>query len=90
MKLRVRAMGLTLGVALGLAAFVATEWAVFEGRGSTIGLLRGYFAGFSVTLGGAFLGFIWGFVYGFILGALVAWLYNTFCRALYRAEISVK
>ena len=90
MKLRVRALGLTLGVALGFIVFVATIWAHIEGRGRTIANLVGYFPGFTVSFGGAILGLIWGIVYGFILGAIVAWLYNTFCKALYKSEISVK
>jgi hypothetical protein len=90
MKLRVRALGLTIGIALGLWIFVGTIWAIIAGRGQTISLLGGYCLGFTVSFGGAFLGLIWGFVYGFIFGALVAWLYNTFCKAIYKSEISVK
>jgi hypothetical protein len=90
MKLRVRALGLTLGIALGVWIFVGTLWAVIDGRGQTLAYLRAYCLGFTVSFGGAFLGLLWGIVYGFILGALVAWLYNTFCKALYKSEISMK
>jgi hypothetical protein len=85
MRLRRRALGMTFGITLGLWVFVATIWAVLAGAGNTLAILSTYCLGFTVTYGGAFLGLIWGIVYGFILGVLVASLYNTFCKILYKS-----
>ena len=91
MKLRVRALGLTFGVCLGLGIFVATIWAVIQGRGKTLEMLAGYCFGlYAASIDGAFLGLIWGLVYGFIAGAMIAWLYNTFSKVLYKSDITVK
>jgi hypothetical protein len=90
MKLRVRALGLTFGIILGLWAFVAIIWAVIAGGGGTIACLGGFPLSFTVSVGGALLGLLWGIVCGFILGAVIAWLYNTLCKMLYKSETSVK
>jgi hypothetical protein len=90
MNLRKRALGLTLGIIWGLVLFVATLWAVIEGRGRTLDLLSGYYPGFTVSYGGAVIGMIWGFVSGFIGGVLIAWLYNLFSNMLYKSEAPAK
>ena len=86
MKLRSRALGLALGVVVGLAYFVAILISLFLGGGITFGHIQPLF-GFWVSrsIPGAILGCVWGFVFGFISGALVAWLYNFFHRHLYKS-----
>ena len=42
MKLRARAMGLAVGIVWGLTIFVATLWAVAQGRGTTLVLLQAF------------------------------------------------
>jgi hypothetical protein len=86
MKLRARALGLAVGIVWGLTIFVATLWAVAEGRGTTLVLLQAFYFGYSMSFGGAIVGLIWGVVDGFICGALVAWLYNTLHKMLYKSE----
>jgi hypothetical protein len=86
MKLRVRALGLAVGIAWGLGIFVATLWAAAQDRGKTLDLLKAFYLGYSISFGGAIVGLIWGLVDGFICGALIAWLYNMLHKALYKSE----
>jgi len=85
MQLRRRALGMTVGVLLGVGMFVEIVWAIAEKRGSALENLGWYCPGITVSLGGAFIGFAWGLVYGFILGWLFASLYNAFLKGLYRS-----
>jgi hypothetical protein len=85
MKLRVRALGLAVGVVWGLEIFVVTLLAVAQGSGMTLALLEVFYYGYSVSVGGAFVGLLWGLVHGFICGALIAWTYNIFHKILYKS-----
>ncbi len=85
MNLRKRALGLSLGIVWGLMVFLATLWSAFQGRGATLRVLNSYYIGFSVSYPGAFIGLLWGFVNGFLVGLLIAWLYDLFCRILYKS-----
>ena len=87
MKLRARAFGSALGVVIGLGYFVAILYSTFFGHGGTFAQIHSIFGYWvSRTVLGAFIGLIWGFIYGFVVGGLVAWLYNQFCRAFYKAD----
>ena len=48
--------------------------------GPTLGLLRAYYPGYSVTWPGAFVGFAYGALTGAVLGWCVATLYNFLAR----------
>ena len=74
-----RAFGMAIGLALGLLIFVATAVQLLRapGEGVVLWLLSNYFAGYTVSWGGAFIGFAWGFVTGFVVGWFIA-----FCRNL--------
>lgn len=75
-----RAFGLALGVACGLLMLFVTlmsVWRAEPGAGPDLALLRNYFAGFSVSPGGAFIGLLWGVFVGFVAGWFIA-----FCRNL--------
>jgi hypothetical protein len=85
MKLRVRALGLAVGTVWGLGLFVATLIAVVRGAGHTLVLLKAYYYGYDVSIGGAFCGLLWGFLDGFIIGALIAWCYNYLLKVLYKS-----
>ena len=85
MKLRVRALGLAVGITWGLGIFVATLWDLAWGNGRTLSCLKSFYLGYSVSLGGAIVGLIWGFVDGLICGALIAWLYNKLQKAIYKS-----
>lgn len=86
MQLRKRALGLSLGVVWGLFICIATLWATARGHGKTLSLLKGYYVGYGVSYLGALVGLAWGVVHGFVAGVLVAWLYDVFCKLLYKSE----
>lgn len=86
MKLRARALGLAIGTVWGLGVLVATILSASLERGKTLSVLSGYYYGYSVTFGGAFVGLLWGFVNGFIIGLAVAWLYNKFHNLVYKTD----
>jgi hypothetical protein len=89
------ALGLACGTVLGGVVFTATLALVIKGGnqvGSNLILLNQFFWGYSVNLGGAFIGFLWAFGVGFALGwcfavtrNLVIWIWLTVVRS--RAEM---
>jgi len=79
MKLNQRAFALSAGIIWGLSVFIATIWLVIIGSaGTTIALLHKFYWGYSVSIGGAFIGLIWGFIDGLIAGLIFSWIYNLF------------
>ena len=79
MKLNVKALALAGGIAWDLAVFLLTIWyLIFGFDGHTLQKIHHVYLGYSVSIGGAFIGLVWGFIDGLIGGALVAWLYNKF------------
>jgi hypothetical protein len=90
MKLRARALGLAVGTVWGLGVFVVTIWSASMERGKTLSVLAGYYFGYSVTFGGAFVGLLWGFVNGFVFGLAIAWLYSKFHDLIYKTDASEK
>lgn len=88
------ALGFASGIVLGGLLFAATLLQTMKGMNpdSGLGLLKQFFWGYSISLGGAFAGFLWGFVAGFALGwtfslfrNLVIWVWLTAVRS--RAEM---
>jgi hypothetical protein len=86
MRLRVRALGLAVGIVWALGVLVATLWLIWSGQAEGGLLIKKLYPGYDVTYLGALVGIIWGFVDGFVAGALIAWLYNQFHKAVYKAE----
>lgn len=80
MKLDKTALGLAGGIVWGVAVFLATLWVLYRGGGEHLELLAKFYIGYSVTVGGAFVGLVYGFVDGFIGCWILAWLYNRFAR----------
>ena len=87
-----RAFGVAMGVAIGLAVFMATVASVILDPGGrfSLALLAEYFAGYTVSWTGAFIGAGWGFFVGFVLGwftafarnlALATWIFIARTRA---------
>lgn len=82
LKLNARAWGIAGGLALGGGLFLATNILVAVGApegqpiGPTLGLLRYFLPGYSVTFMGSLLGFAYGFVIGYGLGRSVGSVYN--------------
>lgn len=78
-RLRASVMALVFGMTAGTGLFIATAWLVIRGGapvGPTLGLLRHYLPGYSVTWPGAFVGFFYLLVIGGVVGWVVAFIYN--------------
>ncbi|HEY0972502.1 MAG TPA: hypothetical protein VGE02_16145 [Gemmatimonadales bacterium] len=72
------ALGVAVGSVAGLLVFAATAVRLLvgpEGR-TDLALLSQYFAGYSESWGGAFVGLGWGFVVGFVAGWFAAFVRN--------------
>ena len=79
-RLREGIVALVTGMVAGFGLFTATLWLVIKSGpdvGQHLGLLRSYFPGYSVTLGGSFVGLVYGALTGAVLGWCVARLYNS-------------
>jgi hypothetical protein len=78
-RMRARIMATVFGLAGGTGLFLATVWLLLKGGvmvGKNLNLLSNYFPGYSVSWGGAFLGFFYGALTGAALGFALAWVYN--------------
>jgi hypothetical protein len=79
LRMNVKILGLALGLLLGLALFIATNWMVLKGDefvGPHLQLLNQYFIGYRISFVGSLMGFSYGFVLGTLSGASIAWIYN--------------
>ena len=84
--LNAKTLGFVIGVLLGLAVFIATNWLVIKGpqlneageyvMGPHLQLLSQFFIGYSVSFVGSLVGFVYSFAVGTISGALIGWIYN--------------
>lgn len=74
-----RAFGVAVGLTTGFGVFVLTGIELLRNDAtiSPLALLGEYFAGYSVSVQGAFIGLLWGFATGFVMGWFLA-----FCRNL--------
>jgi len=73
--------GLALGAVCGVGLFLATLWLVVRGGvnvGEHLNLLGIFLPGYSVSVGGAFIGFVYAFVIGYGAGRTIAAVYNRF------------
>ena len=78
-RLRAGVMAVVFGMTGGALLFLATVWLVIRGGpnvGKHLRLLSNYFPGYTVTWGGAVMGFLYGAAVGAVVGWLVAWVYN--------------
>jgi hypothetical protein len=81
-RLNARAWGVAGGLLLGLGLFAATNILVIQGAspghsvGPTLGLLRYFFPGYSVSFPGSLIGFMYTFVLGYLMGRGVGTVYN--------------
>lgn len=79
LRLNAVAQGVAVGVVVGLALFVATNWLVLRGGpvvGPHLGLLSQVLPGYRVSFLGSFVGIGYGFACGFCAGYLVSTVYN--------------
>ncbi len=82
-RLHARAWGVATGLLFAIGLFAATIILVLRGGprvGEHLGLLAVFFPGYSVTVGGAFVGFVYAFVVGYALGRTIGHIYNLFAR----------
>jgi len=73
--------GLAFGAVCGVGLFLATLWLVVRGGvnvGEHLNLLGIFLPGYSVSVGGAFIGFVYAFVIGYGAGRTIAAVYNRF------------
>jgi hypothetical protein len=84
-RLRASVMATAFGLLAGFALFLATALLVVRGGhevhgevvvGPHLGLLSNFYPGYSVTWGGAIVGFFYAAVTGGVAGWIVAWVYN--------------
>lgn len=74
-------LGLAGGILWGAVVFVFTfVWLATGYAGEFLVGLAGVYPGYSLTVGGAFIGGIYGFIDAFIMFYILAWLYNKFQR----------
>ncbi|GIK59802.1 MAG: hypothetical protein HND39_03360 [Ignavibacteriota bacterium] len=89
MQLRKRAFGLAVGLFWGLLILLGTWFLLLRGSpGEVFSKASSFYIGYSYSFGGAIIGFIYGFVTGFIAGIFIAWLYEVFCKMLYKTDSS--
>ena len=84
LRLNARAWGIAVGLLFGLGLFLATVFLVLKGGptvGPHLGLLGQFLPGYTVTWGGAFIGFIYLFVIGYAVGRIIGAVYNALARS---------
>jgi hypothetical protein len=85
LRLNGKILGLVLGVLLGLAVFIGTNWLLIKGAitpggkyavGPHLQLLSQFFLGYRVSFWGSIVGFLYGFALGTLCGSAIGWIYN--------------
>jgi hypothetical protein len=85
MEIKKAAFGLAVGVFWGLAILLGTWFLLLRGApGEMFSKVSTFYVGYSYSWGGAIIGFIYGVMTGFCAGVFIAWLYDRFCKLLYR------
>jgi hypothetical protein len=78
-RLRASVMAVVFAMVGGFGLFVATMWLVIQGGkvvGPTLSLLSNYYPGYTVTVGGSFIGLVYGALTGALIGYVFALVYN--------------
>jgi tetrahydromethanopterin S-methyltransferase subunit G len=78
-KLDGKALGISIGLLLGLVVFLATNFLLYKGGdviGPNLALLGQFFIGYEISFSGSLIGMIYGLIAGFIFGWLIAFLRN--------------
>lgn len=79
LALNAQAWGISVGLMLGGALFLATNFLVIKGgpqMGRHLTLLGQFFPGYSVSFAGSLIGFVYAFVLGWVLGRIIGAVYN--------------
>ena len=78
-KLDGKALGIAIGLLLGLGIFAATNFLIIKGGdvlGPNLALLSQFFVGYQITFSGSLIGMSYGIMAGFIIGWLIALIRN--------------
>jgi uncharacterized membrane protein (Fun14 family) len=89
LRLNAVVQGIVVGLLLGTAIFLATNWLVLKGGpvvGPHLSLLNQFFIGYDVSFVGSLVGFAYGSVVGFVIGYAIAVLYNVAAGARERGR----
>ena len=86
LKFNTKFLGLALGLIMGIAVFIATNWLIIKGGHTTpngeyivgphLQLLSQFFIGYKVSFLGSIVGFFYGFAIGTLCGAVFGLIYN--------------
>jgi hypothetical protein len=86
LRLNAKILGLILGLLMGSAVFLATNWLLIKGGhvtpegeyivGPHLQLLSQFFIGYKVSFIGSIIGFFYGLALGTLCGAMIGWIYN--------------
>ncbi len=86
LRLNAKILGLVLGILMGLAIFIGTNWLLIKGGhitqsgeyvvGPHLQLLSQFFIGYRVSFLGSIVGFFYGFALGTLCGTTISWIYN--------------
>ncbi len=82
-RLNARVLGAVTGLVAGIGLLLATLVLVLKdgpAPGPHLVLLSQYFPGYSVSVAGAFLGFVYAFLAGYLAGYAVGKVYNRIVR----------
>ena len=84
LRLNANAWGIAVGLVCGAGLFSATIVLLIKG-GSDVGahlrLLGELLPGYTVTVGGAFIGFGYAFAIGYAIGRIIGGVYNALARS---------
>ncbi len=85
-RFNIRILGLVLGLLIGTAIFLATNWLLIRGPhpdatgklvvGPHLQLLSQFFIGYRVSFLGSVIGFFYGFALGTFCGGALGWIYD--------------
>ena len=78
-RIHEQAWGIAFGLLFAVGLLLMTNILAFRGGevvGPHLGLLRWYFPGYSVTVGGSLIGAVYAFVLGYGFGRVIATTYN--------------
>lgn len=82
MKLDLKAFAFACSILWGSVIFLVTWWIIIlDGASGDPTWLGQIYRGYSISVGGSFIGLVWGLVDGLIGGAVLAWLYNRFAKS---------
>ena len=81
MKLNLSGLGFAAGIVWGLAVFLMTLISTSTGYADeALNGVASIYPGYSVSLGGSFIGLVYGFVDGFVCALVFGLIYNAFVK----------